>query len=225
MGQADTAHSSYPPYGNHLPRTTPSCVGSPRYVWPRAATCSTLPLCMLQPPYPHSKPCSHLGTPPLLPPCTGHTEPAPPGAPRKAAASTGGNPSPGPKSSARPRRKGDFTLLVLFLGRHLQQQLSGRVFPWCFLHKHPAAAPSFGISPCWLISPSHVGLFFLPCRCLASPGRLFPGREHGRQHLWQLRQRQPRALREMRQEVGAVLAPVGATSPPPAPTAPCRPPL
>lgn len=37
---------------------------------------------------------------------------------------------------------------------------------------------------------------------MASPGCLFPGREHGWQHLRQLRQGQPRALRQVRQEVG-----------------------
>lgn len=70
-------------------------------------------------------------------------------------------------------------------------------FTWYFLHEHPALPPDFDISPCWLLSPSHAGSFLPPCRRLASSGRLFPGREHGRQHLRQLRQRQPRALCEV----------------------------
>lgn len=148
-----------------------------------------------------------------------------PGCSQESCSKHRGESSPRTKILCKTPEKRGFHSSCAVLGLAPAAAALRETFPWCFLHKHPAAAPSFGISPCWLISPSHAGLFFLPCRCLASPRRLFPGREHGRQHLWQLRQRQPRALREMRQEVGAALAPVGATSPPPAPTAPCRPPL
>lgn len=86
----------------------------------------------------------------------------------------------------------------------LPQQPHQEKSPMRFLREHPAAGPDPGVSPCWLLSPSCC----LPTRpspyhrCLASPGCLFPGREHGWQHLWQLRQGQPRALRQVRQEVG-----------------------
>lgn len=99
-----------------------------------------------------------------------------------------------PKSSARHQGKENLTSLVLLSVQHPQQQLSMRLLHGVF----PVSIQLLIPVPIFL-----PGGYFphptqdLSCRSLAGPRCLFPGREHGWQHLRQLRQRQSRALCKM----------------------------